>query len=525
MKDLLSFYHSIEHFFGSLKFAVFIIGLFSVALAAGTFVESWYGTEYAGRLVYKAWWFLGIQLAMFLSILFATLIRLPPKKHLHGFYLIHMGLLILFLGSFVTYYSGVDGLITLSPNEPSQEVFLNEDELRIKIPSLNKEIRVSLPYTAFEKNLGFDYGGFRISRFIPFARDNLSWIKSPEEERGTSARYLLSNNLFIEEIVVSTDSRSDFTSSTQLGPINVQYLNPFLFECFNSSGNKQIILFNYKTNKCLTIKNLKKLNYSGKVLAEVDFFEEKFKFFPEISPVPLDHQMKFDAASPVRIFDKKLFESGLNIFLFGKAAAFFHKNKWHVLKFDLGDTIGLPWMDLKLKLLEHFNNAYPSKEPYASLPEKNEEILKAVKVEILNKKFWVKSNRPYVFEGNGNKLIFEIGRKKITLPYEITLERFKMETDPGTMNPASFESFVTLFKGNKGSSSHHVSMNNPLKDGQFTFYQSSYFEIEPDKYGSVLSVSFDPGRWLKYLGSFLLVFGSAWHYLIRRKTVQREAEL
>ncbi len=60
-------------------------------------------------------------------------------------------------------------------------------------------------------------------------------------------------------------------------------------------------------------------------------------------------------------------------------------------------------------------------------------------------------------------------------------------------------------------------MNHPLKYDHLTFYQASYFETEKG-HGSVLSVNYDPGRWIKYLGSLLLVFGAIWHFaFIKRK--------
>src|SRR5690606_38323718 len=110
----------------------------------------------------------------------------------------------------------------------------------------------------------------------------------------------------------------------------------------------------------------------------------------------------------------------------------------------------------------------------------------------------------------------QIKKRILKLPYQITLERFKMDKNPGTNTPASFESFISVLDGRKQAPafSQHVFMNNPLKYDGFTFYQSSYFPIGPDQFGSALSVNFHPGRWIKYLGSLLLVFGSIWHYLI-----------
>ena len=97
-----------------------------------------------------------------------------------------------------------------------------------------------------------------------------------------------------------------------------------------------------------------------------------------------------------------------------------------------------------------------------------------------------------------------------------------MNTDPGTNNPASYESFVSVFAGTQGAQKHHIYMNNPLKFKAFTFYQASYFETNQG-YGSVLSVNYDPGRPWKYLGSFLIVLGSIWHFILRRKKGPNES--
>ena len=91
-----------------------------------------------------------------------------------------------------------------------------------------------------------------------------------------------------------------------------------------------------------------------------------------------------------------------------------------------------------------------------------------------------------------------------------------MDTDPGTNNPASYESFVKLFD-NGQTSNHHIFMNNPLKHAGFTFYQASYSQDSSGNYSSTLAVNVDQGRFLKYLGSLMLVFGGIWHYTLNRK--------
>jgi hypothetical protein len=266
-------------------------------------------------------------------------------------------------------------------------------------------------------------------------------------------------------------------------------------------------------------------------MIEVVFNGETVKFLPQMSPLPLDDKMELSETSPYRVFSKKLFEKSPHLFLFGKSAAFFDKNtnKWESSVFGEKNEIALPWMGFRVKLLEHRSDAYPTMVPQYVVPmQDNGQVVtgnqKAVEIQIGSDTFWVKSNEPVAFNQNGERVTFSLTKKSITLPYELVLDQFKMDTDPGTQTPASFESFVTVFKGNEGNEKHHIFMNNPLKYQDFTFYQASYFQTNEGPFGSVLSVNFDPGRFWKYLGSLLLVLGSIWHFVLRKKPVAKPGE-
>lgn len=535
MNTLVSSYRKVELFFGNLKFAVVIILLFAIALGYGTFMESYHGTEYANRLIYKSFWFMGIQFGMFLSILFATLIRLPMKKHLYGFYVIHAGLIILFLGSYVTYQSGVDGTVTLTPNLPARQIQINQDELKIQFPSKGKEVTVDLPYTAFAKDLGYEYEGITLGTFLPFSETKQDWLPTKvEDPTQTSSRYRIYNENFGEFLTLSLHPHSDFSNTQQLGPLNVHYMPVNLVDCFATNTPDGLIVWNGETTDCKapTSQEIKRKKIlTGKEVVEIEFKGQKVLFMPEMSPLPLNEKMDLSENSPFRIFSKKLFEKGPHLFLFGKKAAFFDKNTstWEARAIDVNGEIELPWMGFKLRLLEHRSDAYPTTVPsYVKPVQDNGQTikgdLKAVEVKIDGQIFWVNSMEPVAFNQNGERITFQLTKKTIMLPYELVLDQFKMDTDPGTNTPASFESYVTVFKGNEGSEKHHIYMNHPLKYQNFTFYQASYFQTQEGPFGSVLSVNFDPGRFWKYLGSLLLVLGSIWHYILRRKTVAKPGE-
>jgi len=101
-------------------------------------------------------------------------------------------------------------------------------------------------------------------------------------------------------------------------------------------------------------------------------------------------------------------------------------------------------------------------------------------------------------------LFLEYGSKVVTLPFAIKLNDFQLDRYPGSMSPSSYASEVTVFKEDGTNYDYRIFMNKTLHQGNFLFFQSSYF---PDETGTVLSVNNDPGKWPTYLGYFLLSLG------------------
>lgn len=97
----------------------------------------------------------------------------------------------------------------------------------------------------------------------------------------------------------------------------------------------------------------------------------------------------------------------------------------------------------------------------------------------------------------------EYGSKFIDLPLAIRLNEFQLDRYPGSMSPSSYASEITVIKDDK-TYDYRIFMNRTLSEGNYLFFQSSYF---PDETGTVLSVNNDPGKWPTYLGYFLLTLG------------------
>lgn len=517
-----------ERTVGGLKFAVVLILIFSVMMIVGTFFESWYGTDFANRVIYKKFPFMAVQAMMFLSIIFAAFLRLPPKKRLYGFYTIHAGLVIIGCGSLITYMAGVDGSILLHPNEPTREIILPEDQLRITYPNEGRQISRQLPYTAFQTSLDEEFEDLKFLDFLPYSENRTIWRKSDQKFESwqsiQSSEYLISNPNVSQEFIMSLHPEAtDYKSSSQMGPLAVHYLPASMSDCFGNADKSGIVFWESRSKFCKTPMDygaeIKKTK-AGNRFVVIREAGQLLTFFPDLSPWPLDSSLKPVQDTTLRIFNRKLFEKSPNLFLFGKKAAYFEDEKWTTV--DLGvDPVDLPWMGFELVLMRHEDEKFPTQEPYYVTPIQSKGALikggqKALKIQVRDKEYWVTDSKPISLLIDGKKVNIGIVKKVLTLPFEFVLKNFKMDKDPGTNNPASYESFVTLFTKD-GPSKHHIYMNNPLKYSGFTFYQASYTPNNDGSYSSTLSANVDQGRPIKYFGSLLLVLGSIWHYVITRK--------
>jgi hypothetical protein len=107
--------------------------------------------------------------------------------------------------------------------------------------------------------------------------------------------------------------------------------------------------------------------------------------------------------------------------------------------------------------------------------------------------------------------------RRLVLPFSIRLERFTIEHDQGTWNPAAYSSRVSVLDG-PGQTDATISMNEPLETRGYTIYQASYEEGDPRPVTSIFSINRDPGRPWKYAGSALIVLGSMLLFAAKYRT-------
>ncbi|NBV79221.1 MAG: hypothetical protein EBR62_05085 [Verrucomicrobia bacterium] len=115
------------------------------------------------------------------------------------------------------------------------------------------------------------------------------------------------------------------------------------------------------------------------------------------------------------------------------------------------------------------------------------------------------------FEHAGRKYELSLRRARTYLPFSVRLDRFTHEKYPGTEIPRRFASDVTIQAGS-GSFPFNISMNQPLRHGGMTFYQSSFGNTSAGKDISVLQVVRNPGWLLPYISVSLMSLGLLVHF-------------
>lgn len=181
----------------------------------------------------------------------------------------------------------------------------------------------------------------------------------------------------------------------------------------------------------------------------------------------------------------------------------------------VGEDKATGWMDLRFRVSEWVPAAIPTEQAvYVDRQQGSENFASAVEV------FRERGGKPTgqkwtLIEGMsasvpiGDRVLdLAFTRERLTLPFQVALTKFTMQTDPGTTKAATYESDVVVRDPKHESApTAHISMNEPLVYGGYTFYQASYQLRDGQPALSVFSVNFDPGRWVKYAGSLIMVLG------------------
>lgn len=445
----------------SIKLAVVVLIAIAAMSAWGTIVESIYNdAKRAQETVYHSWWAYTIFLLLTVNLIAVIVDRYPWKRHHVGFISAHVGIIILIAGSLLTRYYGIDGSMAFNINESSRRVMVAETDLIV-------------------------YSGLLSGGARKVYEENVQFLKNPPSAE-TPHRIAIGN----DEIVID-DFRPYSIPQSKIESSDKETDGPALrFQMSNERVNQADWLMLGREGY-----DTKNLGPAQIVLSRKGLFQ-----YQGGNLLLLEYNKGTD------ILDYSIYTASRpKDVVRGKTTA--------------GESIKTGWMGLTFRILKFLPHAQENWD-YVPIERATEETIQSIRFRFNGKEYWTGINSSVRLFSDEAFYIFIYANRQLELDFALHLNEFRVGRYQGTRRAASYESDVSVRDLNQSNLlKTTISMNEPLKFQGFTFYQASFKEDEMgNPIMSVLSVNRDPGRFWKYLGSLLIVFG-IFHlfYLKRRK--------
>ncbi|MDX1721122.1 MAG: cytochrome c biogenesis protein ResB, partial [Salegentibacter mishustinae] len=425
--------------------------VFAVAMAFGTFIESWYSIETARVLIYNTWWFEAIM--VFFVINFAGNIKRYNlhKREKWSSLLIHLSFVLILVGAFITRYISYEGVMPIREGETtnvmlSQKTFLTtfidgeiDGEPRRRVL---QEPVLFAPETENEYVLNTDYNG------QPVTIEATNFIYGAKEELVPAEDGI--NHLKIVE--AGGGERHDH----YLKEGEVQNIHNVLFS------------LNEPTEGAI---NITYDEASGKYTIDSPFEGDYMR---------MADQKRGDLVkdSTQNLMLRSLYNIGNMQFVIPEPVV---KGKYDIVRTPEKADGQSDALTLRVSSEgESKTVTLMGGQGITSEPQK---------VELAGLEFYL-----------------DYGSKEIELPFSIKLNDFIADKYPGTENSYSaFKSKVEIVEEGKENRPYEIYMNHVLDHKGFRFFQASFM---PDEKGTILSVNHDFwGTWVTYIGYFLLYLG------------------
>ncbi|MCB0392646.1 MAG: cytochrome c biogenesis protein ResB [Bdellovibrionales bacterium] len=449
------FFEKLIRQLSSLKLAVFVISALAIVSAIGTIYEAKFDARYAQKVVYQSIYMKGVLGLLCINLIFVMVDRWPWKKHHTGFILAHVGIIITLLGALITEKMGLDGSMVFPLGKSNRFVTVPDQEINVFSSFLSGK-----PTRVFGRAVDFfdDPPNDQEPFVIPLGQEEMQVLKYYHYAVGK------------EEFVPS--------EITQTGPaLRIQLQNQFINMIqwlHKPQGKKQEELA---------------LGPARIVIHEGDF--------------------KYDGGNVMALKANQDDSLTYEVYLDRTKK----KIKQGIVK--AGESFDTGWMGIQFRLLKYIPRA--KKEVHFSqrdVPTPN--TRSAILVKYKDQKHWVGLNSVVKLFDSDKVYYFSYGNRRVDIGFDIILKKFNVGRYQGTNRAMTYESEVEVPELGQVV----ISMNEPMKHNGLTFYQASFEQDEKGQaVASVLSVNRDPGRPIKYLGSFLIVLGSIVLFYDRRMKI------
>lgn len=451
----------IYDFLKSLKLAVIVIVSLAVISAVGTVYEAKYDAFYAQQMVYHSI-YMYITLALLCINLIAVMVdRWPWQKRHTGFVMAHIGIILILIGAIFTQRWGVDGSMTFE---------IGGNNRFVTVPD-----RLFAVYSSFDGNNIRELH----SQEVNFLKRRPTEEKPYRVHVGSEQVDVVEYHHFAmreTEIVASEKEADGPAIRFQLANNQVNFAQWLRREA-NRPMNE---VFLGPARVVLADKGYQPVGGNEMVLWPVSETEVGYRIYRE--------------------------QQGSKPTVEGVTR--------------LGEAVATGWMDLEFRLLRYLPRAREDVR-YAPQETPSDFSNSAIKIRYDGEEHWLGLNSVLRLYAEDKMYMVSYANRRIDIGFEMRLKDFRIGRYQGTLRAASYESDVEV----PGLGVVNISMNEPLKFNGYTFYQASFEEDEAgEAVASILSVNYDPGRPLKYLGSLMLVLGSIILFYFK-KTLARKKNL
>ncbi|MEO9144833.1 MAG: cytochrome c biogenesis protein CcsA [Ginsengibacter sp.] len=442
--------------------------LFGISMAVATFVENDYDTPTAKTLVYNSTWF--EILMLWLIVLFATNIKTYRlwKREKWPLLVFHVAFIFMFIGGAITRYISFEGQMPIKEKQTTNEIISDLTYFKLNVTDGKKTLSYDkYPYMmsyfnakdtrwpfkrTFKQDYKFDNKVISLKTldYIPLAKDSVQTTESGKNmlnvvSIGQGGR---ENNYIPEGEIKNIDGTIFSFNTPAKGAVQLMEKDGVLMIAMPDDG--QYMSMEGQRMGVVTDSALL-AQHSGTIKAnESD---------------TLDHRALYTLNGTSFIIPGNAFKGKL-IYYKGDKNNPMDKNLLGAIQVELNSGNESDTLLIKGgKGVTGFNET--------------------VKI-------------------NGLNVSLGFGSKTLYTNFSLRCDDFLLDRYPGSNNPSSYESKITVIDG-ATQTQHHIYMNNVMDYRGYRFFQASYF---PDESGTILSVNAD--RWgtnVTYLGYFLLFSG------------------
>lgn len=443
----------LKKFFFSTRLMSVLFLTFAVAMAFGTFIESWYSTETARIWIYNTKWFEAIMVFFVINFLGNMFRYRLFRWEKWPVLLLHLSWILIILGAFVTRYISFEGMMFIREGETENVMFTDKTYISAIVYG---DVDGETMQKAYEDNAVIATpeafkGDFPMTEAFKDKEFEIEYIGF---EKGAKEGLILGEegSKFLKIVESGDGTRHD------------HYLED------GKVANIHNILFalNKETKGAINITTTDSIYYinspfDGSFMRMADQFQGNVT---KDSLQPLQLRSLYQMANMQFVMPDKLVTGSMGVV--AVPAAEQTPNNLNAVVVDVtsnGETVRKKLLGAKYR---------------SQFTEK--------------------------FKVGDLEFRLSYGSKVHEMPFSVTVNDFIAEKFPGTENGyKSFMSKVTVNENDKKLYDYDIFMNNILDHRGYRLFQSGF---DPDEKGTHLSVNHDFwGTWITYIGYFMLFAG------------------